>query len=454
MVVDDILDFTRLDEGKLEMKPDSFQLAGLVEDSIAIVRGLAARRKLDVGVSVDAAIPPYLVGDAGRLRQVLLNLLNNAIKFTEAGHVALTVEQAAASDAGVTVRFAVADTGIGIAADKLHLLFRRFSQIDSSARREFGGSGLGLVICKRLVEMMGGKIGVESTPHLGSTFWFTVTLPIAAAPPEEPVEEVAPRAIRPATVLVAEDVELNQEIVRSILESAGHTVDVVHEGADAVMAAAARDYDVVLMDIQMPGMDGLEATARIRALPGAAGRVPIIAMTANVLPEQVESYRAAGLDGHVGKPFKRPDLLATIARCVESAPAAAPPAGPAVVAAPERTDPGVLDAETFDSLVATLGANKVRVLLAKLAEQLGGVFDELPTTRADRTELARAAHRLVSSCGMLGFLTLSATCSRLERALLGDEDVTPILAETRAACRAAVAEITARLTVTARAEQA
>jgi CheY-like chemotaxis protein len=270
---------------------------------------------------------------------VLLNLLNNAVKFTARGEVALRVEATghaagpgtgegaglgedagagagAGADAGACgsagvcgVRVSVRDTGIGIAPEKQGLLFQRFSQLDGSIRREFGGTGLGLAISQRLVGLMGGVIGVESRPGAGSCFGFDLVLPVAGAGAAAAVPGVAQRAGVGARVLLVEDLAINQELARAVLEGAGHRVRVVGDGASAVAAVREAAYDVVLMDVQMPGLDGLSATRAIRGLGGGAGRVPIVAMTANVLPAQLEACREAGMDDHVGKPFRRQQLL-------------------------------------------------------------------------------------------------------------------------------------------------
>jgi CheY-like chemotaxis protein len=246
----------------------------------------------------------------------LLNLLNNAIKFTPQGTIELSLKSTGSSAAGERLQFSVIDTGIGIPASKLDRLFERFSQVDSSISRQYGGTGLGLAISKRLVDLMGGQIGVHSEPGQGSTFWFCVTLPRSAehVPAEEPVQYHLPTPPGRHRILLAEDVEINQEIARSMLEKAGYAVDVAANGAEAVRAVQNGSYDVVLMDVQMPEMDGLQATEHIRALSGPVSRIPIIAMTANVYAEQVASFIKAGMNDHVGKPFKRDALLAAVAR--------------------------------------------------------------------------------------------------------------------------------------------
>ena len=320
-IVDDILDFSQVEAGQIELKPVPFTLAALAEEAAAIVRASAEQKGLALAVEIRPGLPASVVGDRDRLRQVLLNLLNNAVKFTRSGGVSLALSLSGEG----RIRFAVRDTGIGIPAAKQHLLFERFSQIDGTIRREFGGTGLGLAISKRLVELMGGTIGLESEPEVGSTFRVEVPLPLAALPAAPGIAACEPPRRRPCRVLLVEDVFLNQELGRAVLALGGHTVDVASSGAEAIRAVAEGGYDLVLMDIQMPGMDGMTATRQIRAMGGSASEVPIVAMTANVLPHQMSEYLAAGMQGHIGKPFKREALLATVEHWAgRREPAAAP----------------------------------------------------------------------------------------------------------------------------------
>jgi CheY-like chemotaxis protein len=211
--------------------------------------------------------------------------------------------------------FRIVDTGPGLVRGAREKLFQRFSQVDSSIRREFGGTGLGLAISRRLVEQMGGEIGFESLEGRGSTFWFEVNLPVAPMDDRTLVQKRAD--LQPQSrgrILLVEDNEINQEIARGVLQAAGHEVDVASDGIEAIAAVQAKTYDLVLMDVQMPGMDGITATKTIRVLPHAARDLPILAMTANVLPQQVEEFRAAGMDDHVGKPFRRDELHLAIDR--------------------------------------------------------------------------------------------------------------------------------------------
>jgi CheY-like chemotaxis protein/HPt (histidine-containing phosphotransfer) domain-containing protein len=375
-------------------------------------------------------LPPLLLGDEPRLRQILLNLLNNAVKFTSDGYVSLAVRHQGSSAAGERILFTVTDTGIGIPSDKTDRLFKRFSQVDGSIKREFGGTGLGLAISQRLVSLMGGEIGVESEEGSGSTFWFCVTLRKALSAPERRQGAALP-ALAPAKILVVEDLEVNQEIVESVLRAAGHDVDVVCDGAEALMAVQAKDYDVVLMDVQMPVMDGVSATKAIRALPGAVSRVPIVAMTANVLPQQIGAFKQAGMNDHVSKPFKREELFAALARWTARAEA------PAQSSAEDQGIGG----ETFQGLVSLLGEARAHALLDRLREKLSAAFLDPVSTPEDRRRIEHDAHALVSAAGMLGFADLSRQCSELEQACRRQDSIEAELSRVRLSCARTLEQI-------------
>jgi CheY-like chemotaxis protein len=287
----------------------------MVDNACSVVAAIIKQRGLNFEVQVDSNVPLEVVGDEDRIRQVLLNLLNNAVKFTPSGYIKLIVAPECRAGERLRLRYTLTDTGVGIPADRLGCLFQRFSQVDSSVRREFGGTGLGLAICKQLVELMGGQIGVTSEVGLGSSFWFTVPVdevPVRTQAPE-PSPSSSPAATT-ASILLVEDNSINQDIARSMLEAMGHAVSVAANGAEALSAVMATRFDLILMDIQMPVMDGLEATARIRAMSAPPCRTPIVAMTANVLPQQVENLLRAGMDDYLGKPFKREHLASIVER--------------------------------------------------------------------------------------------------------------------------------------------
>ena len=309
-IINDILDFSKLETAAFTLQAVPTDLAAIVEDTVSLVRPLAEEKELSIGAEIDPALPGWMLGDSARLRQILLNLLGNAVKFTARGGISLAV----AREADGRIRFTVGDSGIGIAPERLHLLFLDFSQAHQSGG--YGGTGLGLAICKRLVEAMGGEIGVDSEVGRGSRFWFILPLTEAAAPaipPAEP-EKKSAAAMR---ILVAEDMLVNQVIIEKLLSTAGHQVTLVENGARAlaVMQEQAEDrsiFDLILMDMRMPEMDGVAATRAIRALDGPGRTIPIVGLTANATPEDAACCLEAGMNDHLIKPIDR----AALARAV------------------------------------------------------------------------------------------------------------------------------------------
>lgn len=325
-VVNDILDYARIEAEGVQLEAAPFTLGSLVRETVDFVAGSAERKRLELWIEAPADETSVVLGDRTRLRQVLLNLVNNAVKFTERGRVTVTLTEAMRDD-GLVARIAVQDTGIGISAEAQKRLFTRFAQADSTTTRRFGGTGLGLAIAKGLIEAMGGKIGVESREGEGATFWFEVALPLS--PAQKPIisasdnEISAPSAdtatSRQTHLLLVDDGAINREIAQLILEAMGYRVTTAENGQEALDAVQELAFDLVLMDVEMPVMDGITATETIRALGGAASRIPIIAMTAHVLPDHVALLRSAGVNDHVGKPFDRNHLRAVIQRCLSDA---------------------------------------------------------------------------------------------------------------------------------------
>ena len=322
-LVNSVLDFSRLEAGAVQVEARPFAPETPVRAIVELLAEQADAKGLALAVQTRGQIEP-LLGDASRIRQLLLNFLSNAIKFTRRGGVTVTLTQEPADNDCARMRVEVTDTGIGVTEAQIDQLFERFTQADASVSRQYGGTGLGLAICKRIVELMGGTIGARSVPGEGSTFWFELVLPRADAL-EEPVE-ARPDTLEleaPLRLLVVEDVAVNRELIAALLHPFDVHIETAENGEQAIAKVRDSVFDLVLMDVQMPVMDGLTATRAIRALdlPRLKG-LPIIAMTANVLPDQVQKCLDAGMDDHLGKPIEPARLLAVLSEWPNRAPPA------------------------------------------------------------------------------------------------------------------------------------
>jgi len=310
-IVNDVLDFAKMEAGQVELAPAVIAPAQLIRDTLDLVADQASGKGLTLDLACDA-LPAHVLADGDRLRQVLLNLLVNAIKFTAEGGVGVRASYEA--EAG-RLRIAVTDTGEGVPEAQRDRVFQRFSQIDSSHSRRHGGTGLGLAICTHLVDLMGGELGLDSRAGAGSTFWFAVDAPTAEPAPAAEADDGSglQGSLRSARVLVVDDVAANRELVRAMLEAVGHCVEEACDGAEAVEASGRARYDLVLMDMQMPRMDGLAATRAIRSDCPHNRTTPILALSANVLCSQVAACFEAGMDDHLAKPIAMVELLEKVA---------------------------------------------------------------------------------------------------------------------------------------------
>lgn len=466
-IINDILDFSKIEAGKLDLECVAFDLVQVLEESLELFMEAGRRKKLQLTQQIDDKVPHYLKGDPVRFRQILMNLLSNAIKFTENGGITLVAEFVSGTTTHAQLRFAVTDTGIGIPAAAKVRIFDAFSQADGSTTRRYGGTGLGLSIAKQLVGLMGGSIAVDSEPGRGSTFAFTAQFelqplgsesatPLARYAPV-PTPSLAPNPAghpthplpslpEPAAhvqqqsagrILLAEDSPVNREVAVGMLEQLGYLVEVAENGRQALLATAESRFDLVLMDCQMPEMDGLAATAEIRRRDSGSerGRLPIVALTANAMQGDRERCLAAGMDDYLTKPYTQLQLRETVHKWLsKKAPLVSAPVLINQTTADSRdSTPGTysvsesaaeaqtpaIDLKALDAIRALQRPNRPNVLASVLRKYLDNSRDSVDALRDalranDPAGLQAIAHRLKSSSAQLGALGLAARCKDLE----------------------------------------
>lgn len=423
-IINDILDLSKIEAGKLPLELLTFRLRELFEDVIEMLALKAQEKGLEILCRIDPDVPELLLGDPGRVRQILTNLGGNAIKFTSRGKVEFRVSMTGQDDRGVTLHIEVSDTGIGIPEDVQTRLFTPFTQADSTTTRKFGGSGLGLAICRQLAELMGGSIGVVSQPGAGSTFWCTLRLEhgnsddLAHAHETEQEPDSGSLAGRQRfRILVAEDSPVNQQVALSILAGHGYRADAVGNGLEAIHALGSIPYDLVLMDFHMPDMDGIEATKRIRQHSSGVlnPNIPIIAMTASAMQEDREKCAAAGMNDYLAKPVHPRKLSAMLSYWLKTA---ARNEDTTEEAEQRSAEPSVYDRESFlerhgrdESMLAPI--------IAIFNQTVPGLLDELDNElQAGRAQelLVRHSHSIKGAAANIGAEAMRRAAKQFEQA--------------------------------------
>jgi PAS domain S-box-containing protein len=430
-IINDILDFSKIEAGKIDLYEEEFDLRTVVEECMELVRPQAAQKHLDFALDVRPELPARVIGDCGRIRQILLNLISNAVKFTAAGSVSVSVTVEA--DQPNLLRFSVRDTGIGLSAEQVNKLFQAFTQADNSTTRRFGGTGLGLSIAKRLVELMGGRIDVDSRLGEGSTFWFNLPLKLGK---DQGSDSRAAKggalkdmfAGSRARILVADDVAANQMVVSGLLRQLGLRSDAVSNGAEAIAAIHSLPYDLVLMDVHMPEMDGLEAARRIRACESSAaaqdpasggnhhGRLPVIALTASAMPGDRQKFMEAGMDDYISKPIMPAALVEILRKWLPSVPGesvdstseqASP--GPSAPAACTLNMAGLLERLMGDELLARAVMDGFASDMPSHVQSLARLVDS-----GSAEEVAELAHRIRGAAATVGGEAVQAVANEIE----------------------------------------
>jgi PAS domain S-box-containing protein len=441
-IINDILDLSKIEAGQLQLEDISLDLHDVLRDTVTIMNSSARNKGIDLVLEIRNEVPRTVRGDPTRLKQVLNNLVSNAIKFTATGGVTVAVSPLSRKGQIAAVAFAVRDTGIGIPREAIERIFEPFRQADLSTTRTHGGTGLGLSISRRLVEMMGGTLEVHSVPGQGSVFHFTLGFHVveaqAEAPSARPVARAKQKDLR---ILLVEDNPVNQQVAGTMLRRRGHHVDIANNGRKGVDAVAQQTYDVVLMDLQMPVLDGLAATAEIRANEKGT-RVPIIALTANAASGEREKVIAAGMDDYLAKPFRAIDLIQAV-EAIAISPEMRPPSVPKpIIDPPEDVDIDGLRAELRDAGAEDALGPVLSVFVGDAPTRLSVIIDAVASHDLDR--ITRASHAYKSSAVTIRALELGSLLQKMESAAMGGADMHQLI-EMRDRIMAAHDAVMARL---------
>ena len=423
VLISDILDFSKIEADKLELERETFSVKHCIRESLSLVKAQAQAKQITLQSQIDPNLPDWIIGDLGRLRQILVNLIGNAVKFSEGGLVRVWARLQQGQDDRCQIQFAVKDTGIGIAPDKQKLLFQAFSQVDSSISRKYGGTGLGLAICQKLCQLMNGDIWVESQAGMGSTFYFTIEAEIPKNNPTQPktekdkVESTNANLDknRSLKILLAEDVVVNQKVALLMLQNIACEADIANNGIEVLEALQRQSYDLIFMDVQMPEMDGITTTKEIIRQYPSENRPYIIAMTANAMKGDKEKYLEVGMNDYVSKPVRLDSLTAAINRYhLQSK------ANTQTTVAPAEISEPVFDRGVLDSLLEMAGEEGIGIILeiidnfiSSAALEIGTISEAIAIQNKDALRIA--SHSLKSASANVGGESLSKLCFELER---------------------------------------
>jgi len=421
-ILNDVLDFTKAEAGQVELDQAPFSVRKVIDEVILMLKPIIQEKRLQLHLNIPDQLPELVAGDRRSLGQVLMNLCANAIKFTERGSIQITLRCEQSANQAL-IRFSVKDTGIGIPKESHHRIFQQFSQADSSITRRYGGTGLGLAISKQMVELQQGKIGFQSESDQGSEFWFEIPYPLLANTEQEQAPN-SPQASGKASlhILLVEDTEINQQVAKGLLESDGHSVDIAADGYTALALYSKNNYDLVLMDIHLPDMDGMETTRRMRLHNDPVkSNIRIIALTASVTEAEINNYHAAGMDAVIGKPLQFDELQQLLGTNIVSS---EPPANTATEnrteaeAEAEAEVINLLDQSLIEQHCSMLGVDKFQLLIEKLKQQTGNLIIDLDNAyrEQDIKGIERSAHQLAGAAANFGLVALSNRCKVLEKA--------------------------------------